>query len=72
MATIAPVQKDSLTKHQLTLHKYMSIASPINGMFSGNELDAGEFMNSRVISVPDIRVDDYIVDAEISRIGVSH
>lgn len=66
------VQKDSLTFHQRVLHTYMKIASPINGMFNGNELDAGEFMNSRVISVPDIRVDDYIVDAEISRIGVSH
>lgn len=66
------VQKDSLTFHQKVLHQYMKIASPINGMFNGNELDAGEFMNSRVISVPDIRVDDYIVDAEISRIGVSH
>ena len=72
MGTAAPVQKDSLTFHQRVLHTYMKIASPINGMFNGNELDAGEFMNSRVISVPDIRVDDYIVDAEISRIGVSH
>ncbi|QNN98081.1 hypothetical protein SEA_FEDE_33 [Microbacterium phage Fede] len=72
MGTAAPVQKDSLTFYQRVLHTYMKIASPINGMFNGNELDAGEFMNSRVISVPDIRVDDYIVDAEISRIGVSH
>ena len=66
------VQKDSLTKHQLVLNTYMKIASPVNGTFSGGDLDAGEFMNSRVIAVPDIRVDDYIVDAEISRIGVSH
>jgi len=72
MGTQAPVQKDSLTNYQLVLHKYMQIASPISGMFSGNELDAGQFMNSRVIAVPDIRVDDYIVDAEISRIGTSH
>jgi len=72
MGTAPPVQKDSLTFHQRVLHTYMKIASPINGIFNGNELDAGEFMNSRVISVPDIRVDDYIVDAEISRIGVSH
>ncbi|QOC56123.1 hypothetical protein SEA_ZHENGYI_31 [Microbacterium phage Zhengyi] len=72
MGTAAPVQKDSLTQHQLVLHKYMQIASPISGMFSGNEIDAGQFMNSRVIAVPDIRVDDYIVDAEISRIGLSH
>ena len=72
MGTAAPVQKDSLTQHQLVLHKYMSIASPISGMFSGNEIDAGQFMNTRVIAVPDIRVDDYIVDAEISRIGLTH
>jgi hypothetical protein len=72
MGTQAPVQKDSLTQYQLVLHKYMKIASPISGMFSGNEIEAGQFMNSRVIAVPDIRVDDYIVDAEISRIGVSH
>ncbi|QQO39322.1 hypothetical protein SEA_CRUNCHYBOI_36 [Microbacterium phage CrunchyBoi] len=72
MGTAAPVQKDSLTQHQLVLHKYMQIASPISGMFSGNEIDAGQFMNTRVIAVPDIRVDDYIVDAEISRIGLTH
>lgn len=72
MGTIAPVQMDSLTYHQRVLHEYMQIASPINGMFSGNIIDAGEFMNSRVISVPDIRVDDYIVDAEIARVGVDH
>ena len=66
------VQKDSLTNHQRVLHKYMSIASPINGIFNGNEINPGDFQNSRVIAVPDIRVDDYIVDAEISRIGVSH
>jgi hypothetical protein len=63
---------DSLTHHQRVLHGYMQIASPINGMFSGNVIDAGEFMNSRVISVPDIRVDDYIVDAEITRVGLNH
>lgn len=72
MGTAAPIQMDSLTNHQRVLHSYMKIASPVNGMFSGNDLDAGEFMNSRVISVPDIRVDDYIVDAEISRIGLDH
>jgi len=72
MATIAPYQMDTLTFHQRVLHEYMQIASPINGMFSGNVIDAGEFMNSRVISVPDIRVDDYIVDAEIARIGIDH
>jgi hypothetical protein len=72
MGTVAPIQKDSLTAHQRMLRSYMNLASPINGMFTGSELDVGEFANSRVIAVPDIRVDDYIVDAEIARIGVSH
>ena len=66
------VQKDSLTKHQLVLHKYLRIASPISQLFNGTELNASEFMNSRTIQVPDIRVDDYITDASIARIGVSH
>lgn len=72
MGTAAPIQKDSLTQHQLVLHKYMKIASPISSIFSGNEINPGDFENSRVIAVPDIRVDDYIVDAEISRIGADH
>jgi hypothetical protein len=66
------VQKDTLTKHQLVLHKVMGIKSPINGMFSASELNPGEFMNSRVVAVPDIRVDDYIVDSDIARIGADH
>jgi len=69
MGTQPPVQKDTLTQHQMVLHKYLRIASPLTGVFNGNELDAGSFNNSRVIAVPDIHVDDYIVDAEISRIG---
>ena len=72
MGTAAPIQKDSLTQHQLVLHKYMKIASPISTIFAGNEINPGDFENSRVIAVPDIRVDDYIVDAEISRIGSDH
>src|SRR6187455_243181 len=73
MRMAAPVvQKDSLTKHQLVLHKYLRIASPISQLFNGTELNASEFMNSRTIQVPDIRVDDYITDASIARIGVSH
>lgn len=66
------VQKDTLTKHQTTLHQYLKFASPVDGMFSGNEINPGEFTNSRVIAVPDIRVDDYIVDADIARIGANH
>lgn len=66
------VQKDNLTHHQMVLHKYMRIASPISQLFNGTDLNASEFMNSRVIEVPDIRVDDYIVDTAIARIGVNH
>jgi hypothetical protein len=50
----------------------MRIASPISQLFNGTELNASEFMNSRSILVPDIRVDDYITDTSIARIGVSH
>jgi hypothetical protein len=66
------VQKGALTKYQLVLHKVMGIKSPINGMFSGSELTPGDFVNSRVVAVPDIRVDDYIVDSDIARIGGDH
>jgi len=72
MVAPAPIQKDSLTQHQLVLHKFMQIKSPINGIFNGNEFNAGDFSSTRVIAVPDIRVDDYIVDADISRIGLDH
>lgn len=72
MGTASPIQMDTLTFHQRVLHGYMQIASPINGIFNGNEIDAGEFMNSRVIRVPDIRVDDYIVDSDIARVGLDH
>jgi hypothetical protein len=66
------VQKGALTKHQLVLHKTMQVKSPINGMFNGNEINAGDFNSSRVVAVPDIRVDDYIVDSDIARIGADH
>jgi len=66
------VQKGALTKHQLVLHKTMNLKSPVNGMFNGNEINPGEFMSSRVVAVPDIRVDDYIVDTDIARIGSDH
>lgn len=72
MGTVAPVQKDSLTAYQKTLRNFMKLASPVSGMFTGSELDVGEFANSRVLAVPDIRVDDFIVDSDIARIGVSH
>lgn len=66
------VQKDSLTKHQMVLHKYMRIASPVSQLFNGTDLQTSEFANSRSIQVPDIRVDDYITDTSLARIGVNH
>ena len=66
------VQKDNLTAHQMTLHKFMTIASMVNTMFSGNDINTADFNNSRVIEVPDIVVDDYIVDSDLARIGADH
>ena len=67
---VAPVQKDSLTDYQVALATYLRISSPVAGMFTGNEIKPNP--NARSIRVPDIRVDDYIVDAEIGRIGADH
>src|SRR5690349_1060212 len=67
---VAPVQKDSLTDYQVVLATYLRITSPVAGMFTGNEIKPNP--NARSIRVPDIRVDDYIVDAEIGRIGAQH
>jgi hypothetical protein len=67
---VAPVQKDSLTDYQVALATYLRISSPVAGMFTGSEIKPNP--NARSIRVPDIRVDDYIVDAEISRIGADH
>jgi hypothetical protein len=67
---VAPVQKDSLTDYQVALATYLRITSPIAGMFTGSEIKPNP--NARSIRVPDIRVDDYIVDAEIGRIGSEH
>jgi hypothetical protein len=67
---VAPVQKDSLTDYQVALATYLRITSPVAGMFTGNEIKPNP--NARSIRVPDIRVDDYIVDADISRIGADH
>jgi len=67
---VAPVQKDSLTDYQVALATYLRITSPIAGMFTGSEIKPNP--NARSIRVPDIRVDDYIVDADISRIGADH
>ena len=67
---VAPVQKDSLTDYQVALATYLRITSPIAGMFTGSEIKPNP--NARSIRVPDIRVDDYIVDADFSRIGADH
>ena len=67
---VAPVQKDSLTEYQIALATYLRISSPVAGMFTGNEIKPNP--NARSIRVPDIRVDDYIVDAELGRIGADH
>lgn len=67
---VAPVQKDSLTDYQIALATYLRISSPVAGMFTGTEIKPNP--NARSIRVPDIRVDDYIVDAEIGRIGEDH
>ena len=69
MGTAPPIQKDTLTKHQMVLHRFMQIASPLTGTFNGNDINASDFNNSRVIGIPDIRVDDYIVDTQLGRIG---
>jgi len=67
---VAPVQKDSLTDYQVALATYLRITSPVAGMFTGSEIKPNP--NARSIRVPDIRVDDYIVDAELGRIGSNH
>lgn len=67
---VAPVQKDSLTDYQVVLATYLRITSPVAGMFTGSEIKPNP--NARSIRVPDIRVDDYIVDADLGRIGANH
>ena len=67
---VAPVQKDSLTDYQVALATYLRITSPVAGMFTGSEIKPNP--NARSIRVPDIRVDDYIVDADFARIGADH
>ena len=67
---VAPVRKDSLTDYQVALATYLRISSPISGMFTGSEITPNP--NARSVRVPDIRVDDYIVDVELARIGTNH
>ena len=68
MAT--PVQTDGLSKWQLNLSSYLKIISPIAGLFTGNAVQMDP--NSLSVRVPDIKVDDYIVDTSIHRIGPNH
>ena len=67
---VAPVQKDNLTDYQVALATVLRISSPVAGMFTGTEIKPNP--NARSVRVPDIRVDDYIVDADIARIGADH
>lgn len=67
---VAPVQKDGLIEYQRALATYLRITSPVAGMFTGSEIKPDP--SALAIRVPDIRVDDYIVDAEIGRIGADH
>ena len=67
---VTPVRKDSLTDYQVALAQILRISSPVSGMFTGSEIKPNP--NARSVRVPDIRVDDYIVDAEIGRIGADH
>ena len=67
---VAPVRKDSLTDYQVALATYLRISSPVAGMFTGSDITPNP--NARSIRVPDIRVDDYMVDVELARIGANH
>lgn len=67
---VTPVQKDGLTDYQVALATILRISSPLSGMFTGSEIKPNP--NALSVMVPDIRVDDYIVDAELSRIGADH
>lgn len=65
-----PIRKDSLTSYQKALSSFLKITSPVSALFTGKEIIPDP--NSRSVRIPDIRVDDYIVDAELGRIGADH
>lgn len=69
---VAPIHKDSLTAHQLQLTAIMRVFSPISGIFSATEINTADIVKNRSVLIPDIRVDDYIVDPDIARIGADH
>ncbi len=69
---VAPIHKDGLDAHQLQLTTIMRVFSPISGIFSATDINTADIVKNRSVLIPDVRVDDYIVDADISRIGTDH
>ena len=69
---VAPIHKDGLTAHQIQLTTIMRVFSPISGIFSASDINTADIVKNRSVLIPDVRVDDYIVDSELSRIGVDH
>lgn len=69
---VAPIHKDGLDAHQIQLTTIMRVFSPISGIFSATDINTADIVKNRSVLIPDVRVDDYIVDAEIGRIGVDH
>ncbi len=69
---VAPIHKDGLDAHQIQLTTIMRVFSPISGIFSATDINTADIVKSRSVLIPDVRVDDYIVDAEIGRIGTDH
>ena len=69
---VAPIHRDGLDAHQLQLTAFMRIFSPISGIFSASDINTADIVKNRSVLIPDVRVDDYIVDAELGRIGKDH
>jgi len=69
---VAPIHRDGLDAHQIQLTTIMRVFSPISGIFSATDINTADIVKNRSVLIPDVRVDDYIVDAELGRIGVDH
>lgn len=69
---VAPIHKDGLDAHQIQLTTIMRVFSPISGIFSATDINTADIVKNRSVLIPDVRVDDYIVDAELGRIGKDH
>ncbi len=69
---VAPIHKDGLDAHQIQLTTIMRVFSPISGIFSATDINTADIVKNRSVLIPDVRVDDYIVDAELGRIGTDH